>query len=231
MCNALLVARGRRQTISLSVWRSAVFSSFRFANVATPFTAFTGALPESVPPAGLLSMAMATAPVKLVTVFPDETRAANVTTGVTSTPTLPVFACKPNARCVAGGGGAAVMLNALLVACVFFLMIRRPPRSTLFPYTTLFRSVATPFTAFTGALPVSVPPAGLLSMAMATAPVKLVTVSPDASRAATVTAGVIATPTCAVLGCTPNARWVAGGGGAAGGLNGLVGGGAGVPEV
>src|SRR2546427_5932567 len=28
-----------------------------------------------------------------------------------------------------------------LVACsFFFLMIRRPPRSTLFPYTTLFRS-------------------------------------------------------------------------------------------
>src|ERR1051326_9521054 len=26
--------------------------------------------------------------------------------------------------------------------CVFFLMIRRPPRSTLFPYTTLFRSPA-----------------------------------------------------------------------------------------
>src|SRR5260221_11226897 len=26
----------------------------------------------------------------------------------------------------------------------FFLMIRRPPRSTLFPYTTLFRSTAAP---------------------------------------------------------------------------------------
>src|ERR1039458_10609959 len=26
---------------------------------------------------------------------------------------------------------------------LFFLMIRRPPRSTLFPYTTLFRSVRT----------------------------------------------------------------------------------------
>src|SRR3712207_9594717 len=25
---------------------------------------------------------------------------------------------------------------------LFFLMIRRPPRSTLFPYTTLFRSIA-----------------------------------------------------------------------------------------
>src|SRR3712207_8349047 len=31
----------------------------------------------------------------------------------------------------------------MVVICVsfFFLMIRRPPRSTLFPYTTLFRSV------------------------------------------------------------------------------------------
>src|SRR3712207_9482712 len=26
------------------------------------------------------------------------------------------------------------------LVCLFFLMIRRPPRSTLFPYTTLFRS-------------------------------------------------------------------------------------------
>src|SRR3712207_9266723 len=30
-----------------------------------------------------------------------------------------------------------------MIVCFFFLMIRRPPRSTLFPYTTLFRSVAT----------------------------------------------------------------------------------------
>src|SRR5476651_2841356 len=28
----------------------------------------------------------------------------------------------------------------LLMSFFFFLMIRRPPRSTLFPYTTLFRS-------------------------------------------------------------------------------------------
>src|SRR6266571_8584274 len=27
-----------------------------------------------------------------------------------------------------------------LIPCFFFLVIRRPPRSTLFPYTTLFRS-------------------------------------------------------------------------------------------
>src|SRR5215211_8938518 len=31
---------------------------------------------------------------------------------------------------------------ALFIPLFFFLMIRRPPRSTLFPYTTLFRSVS-----------------------------------------------------------------------------------------
>src|SRR5437868_14991745 len=37
----------------------------------------------------------------------------------------------------------ATILTSLLLLCFFFfffLMIRRPPRSTLFPYTTLFRS-------------------------------------------------------------------------------------------
>src|SRR5258708_29271169 len=29
-----------------------------------------------------------------------------------------------------------------MIMFLFFLMIRRPPRSTLFPYTTLFRSLA-----------------------------------------------------------------------------------------
>src|SRR2546422_6784719 len=33
----------------------------------------------------------------------------------------------------------------------FFLMIRRPPRSTLFPYTTLFRSLCHTPTLYTGA--------------------------------------------------------------------------------
>src|SRR6266478_8651427 len=30
-------------------------------------------------------------------------------------------------------------VSFLVAFCFFFLMIRRPPRSTLFPYTTLFR--------------------------------------------------------------------------------------------
>src|SRR3712207_8275738 len=32
----------------------------------------------------------------------------------------------------------------MFVNIFFFLMIRRPPRSTLFPYTTLFRSIINP---------------------------------------------------------------------------------------
>src|SRR5439155_26439087 len=35
------------------------------------------------------------------------------------------------------------LLHAILLN-FFFLLIRRPPRSTLFPYTTLFRSSLTP---------------------------------------------------------------------------------------
>src|ERR1044071_9977587 len=36
---------------------------------------------------------------------------------------------------------SSVEMGLLLFCFCFFLMIRRPPRSTLFPYTTLFRSV------------------------------------------------------------------------------------------
>src|SRR2546422_11712431 len=34
----------------------------------------------------------------------------------------------------------SLLCSHIIVICFFFLMIRRPPRSTLFPYTTLFRS-------------------------------------------------------------------------------------------
>src|SRR5262249_61274820 len=38
------------------------------------------------------------------------------------------------------------ILSLLLSAVFFFLMIPQPPRSTLFPYTTLFRSTLFPYT-------------------------------------------------------------------------------------
>src|SRR5574340_1686536 len=56
------------------------------------------------------------------------------------------------------GRAAAVVLRCccvdwegeLLVGRFFFLMIRRPPRSTLFPYTTLFRSAWTRWSRCSG---------------------------------------------------------------------------------
>src|SRR3712207_7071307 len=37
-----------------------------------------------------------------------------------------------------------LMYDIYMICFFFFLMIRRPPRSTLFPYTTLFRSPLPP---------------------------------------------------------------------------------------
>src|SRR5438445_13094689 len=36
--------------------------------------------------------------------------------------------------------GVLSLVRRIVCVCFFFLMMRRPPRSTLFPYTTLFRS-------------------------------------------------------------------------------------------
>src|ERR1019366_10405347 len=46
--------------------------------------------------------------------------------------------------CVASRGTERGIILGFLVF-FFFLMIRRPPRSTLFPYTALFRSVQPPY--------------------------------------------------------------------------------------
>src|SRR2546430_9617880 len=47
---------------------------------------------------------------------------------------------------------AGLLIVLLLLFRFFFLMIRRPPRSTLFPYTTLFRSAPARFGLAIGAL-------------------------------------------------------------------------------
>src|SRR4051812_41933257 len=46
-------------------------------------------------------------------------------------------------RCVDYSGRSVIVVGPQLKLHLFFLMIRRPPRSTLFPYTTLFRSITT----------------------------------------------------------------------------------------
>src|SRR5687767_15769304 len=52
----------------------------------------------------------------------------------------------------------------LIDVIFFFLMIRRPPRSTLFPYTTLFRSQADAVHARPGSRPGAGPPPDLVAL-------------------------------------------------------------------
>src|SRR5690348_18499096 len=54
---------------------------------------------------------------------------------------------------------SSVLLHFILssILFLFFLMIRRPPRSTLFPYTTLFRSRGVQRIPLRGELSISVP--------------------------------------------------------------------------
>src|SRR5258708_24312977 len=68
-------------------------------------------------------------------------------------------------------------MHSTIISFFFFLMIRRPPRSTLFPYTTLFRSVfchsasAATWRTMSGLLMVSVastPPRPLALVAIGT---------------------------------------------------------------
>ena len=67
---------------------------------------------------------------------------------------------------------------------------------------------ATPFTAFTLAVPDSVPPPALFAIARVTASRAVVMRLPLASRTSTSTAGEIAAPAVPLVGCVENASWV-----------------------
>src|SRR6267378_6287796 len=86
-------------------------------NVATPFTAATLVVPESVPPPGFAPSATVIVPVKPGTALPEASRAVTRTAAIVC-PAWVDCGCVVNATFVAGGGGGAVMLNAALVAPV-----------------------------------------------------------------------------------------------------------------
>src|SRR5438094_2154407 len=71
------------------------------------------------------------------------------------------------------------------------------------------KNVATPPTAATGVVPLSVPPPGLAPSATLTLPVNPGTRFPRASSARTFTAGLISRPAIVVLGGVPNTSCVA----------------------
>src|SRR5678816_1670868 len=87
----------------------------RLENVATPLTAATVAVPESVPPPGLVPMATVTLAVELVTVLPNLSSTATSTAGLIDAPAVALLGCTVNASLDAAAG---VMLNAAEVAPV-----------------------------------------------------------------------------------------------------------------
>ena len=82
----------------------------RFENVATPLTAATVVVPESVPPPGLVPMAIVTFAVDVVRP-PDASSIRTVTAGETDAPAVAVVGCWRYVSL----DGAGVTLKVLLV--------------------------------------------------------------------------------------------------------------------
>ncbi len=82
-------------------------------NVATPPTAATAVVPDSVPPLGLVPAATVTVPVNAVAVFPCASRAVTCTAGVIGAPAVVFVGWTVNTSCAAVPG---VMLKPALVA-------------------------------------------------------------------------------------------------------------------
>src|SRR5437667_286375 len=87
----------------------------RLENVATPATADTVAVPESVPPPALLPIATVTLAVELVTVLPNVSCTATCTAGLIAAPAAALAGWTMNASLEAAAG---LMLNAAEVAPV-----------------------------------------------------------------------------------------------------------------
>src|SRR5262245_54321892 len=87
----------------------------RLEKLATPFTAATVVVPESVPPPGLLPMATVMLAVELVTVLPNESCTATCTAGLIAAPATELAGCTVKATFEAAAG---LMVNALELAPV-----------------------------------------------------------------------------------------------------------------
>ena len=147
----------------------------KLAKLAIPLTEFFVTVPPNVLLPGLLPMAIVTALVALVTIFPASSRRATSTVGEIDAPAVVFVGCTTNPSFV-----GPIMLNAELVAEVNPLdvatnvyplppvSIRRLPKKAI-PLSGLLLVK----------LPERVPPAGLLPMAIVTGLVAFVTMLPN----------------------------------------------------
>src|SRR5512140_250479 len=82
----------------------------RLERVATPLTAPTVVVPESVPPPGLVPMATVTLALELVTVLLNASCTVTCTAGAMDAPAMALVGCAVNATLA---GTAGLMLNAV----------------------------------------------------------------------------------------------------------------------
>src|SRR5690348_16983915 len=204
----VLVAPERPDDAAVNVYPVPVLLMLSVLNVATPATAVTVVVPASAPPDGFVPIATVTLPVNAVTRLPSPSSALTCTAGVIVAPAPFVVGCTVNTSWLAVVGG--VILNAALVAPLkpVAAAVSVYPVPTLSTLSVL--NVATPEMALTVVVPESVPLAGFVPIATVTLPVKPGTKFPCASWALTCTAGTIAWPAVAAVGCTENASWLAG---------------------
>src|SRR6185295_2587784 len=206
MVNAELDAPVSAPEAAVSVYPVPALSMDRLANVATPATAATVVVPDSVPPPGLAPMATVMLAVELGTRLPNASCTVTCTAGAIATPAVALVGCTVKASRFAAAG---LMLNADEVAPV-----SAPEAAvSVYPFPALsmdrLANVATPPTAVTVVVPDSVPLPGLVPIATVTLAVEPVTVLPNASCTVTCTAGATATPAVALVGCTVKATLVA----------------------
>src|SRR3989454_158163 len=155
---------------------SALQSPSNFASRHSPLSctvtvADTDSAPKSAP-LGMVSFVVSTSPSgSSSAVAPNPCRLPPDSTSLTCLETFTAYTLgsytitatynpAPTSVHATSNGSDTVMVTS------FFLMIRRPPRSTLFPYTTLFRSVTV---ADTDSAPKSAP-LGMVSFVVSTSP-------------------------------------------------------------
>ncbi len=173
--------------------------------MATPPTAGRTSVPESVAPPGFAAKVIVTSPVNAGVGLPNASCAATTTAGAIVVFTGVAVGWTVNAR---SAGAPGVMSNAADVASV------SAPDDATSVYPTAAVSmkrslkVATPSTALTAVVPLSVPPPGFAPRASETSPVNAGSTAPVPSRASTMI-GPRNTPAPVVAGDAANASWVA----------------------
>src|SRR5437870_1372175 len=198
----LVIGPSPPPALAVSVYPVPVLLILRSKNVATPLTAATGLVPLSVPPPGLAPSAKVTSPVKPVATLPRASSARTFTAGLIWRPAIVVLGGVPNTSCVAV---PAVIVKELLVVELNPAAVAASRYPLLVLSSVRLAKVATPSTAATTVVPLSVLPPGLFPSVTVTFPAKVGTGFPAASSAVTRTAGPIGLRRAACGGSTVNA--------------------------